>query len=141
MPRYFLMEEGIDPKTDFDGQPNFSGSHDTTYKLVESGSFQAGALNKSVWEAAVADKKVDTSKVKVFYTTPGYYDYNWTINKVDEKFGKGTKQKITGRILSINIKQPEIMELFQTEKFIETNNENYKRLKKLQKKLGLLSRR
>ncbi len=139
MPRYFLLEEGIDPKTDFDGQPNFSGSHDKTYKLVESGSFQAGALNISVWEAAVAENKVDTSKVKVFYTTPGYYDYNWTINKVDEKFGEGTKQRITDSILSINSSnQPEIMELFQTENFIETNNENYKAIEEVAKEVGII---
>ncbi len=45
MPRYFLSEAGIDPNKDLDGKPNFSGSHDTTYKLVESGAFKAGALN------------------------------------------------------------------------------------------------
>ena len=66
MPRYYLMEAGIDPNTDFDGKPNFSGSHDTTYKLVESGAFKAGALNEAVWQAAVKDKKVDTNKVKFF---------------------------------------------------------------------------
>ena len=45
MPRYYLSEAGINANTDFDGKPNFSGSHDTTYKLVESGAFKAGALN------------------------------------------------------------------------------------------------
>ncbi|WP_338471830.1 putative selenate ABC transporter substrate-binding protein [Niallia sp. XMNu-256] len=139
MPRYFLSEAGIKPETDFDGSPNYSGSHDKTYKLVESGSFQAGALNVSVWDAAVAEKKVDTSKVNVFYTTPSYYDYNWTINNVDEKFGEGTKQKMTDTILSINSSnQPEIMELFQAEKFIETNNENYKAIEDVAKELGII---
>ena len=137
MPRFFLKEAGIKPETDFNGEPNYSGSHDKTYKLVESGSFQAGALNVSVWESAVAEKKVDTSKVKVFYTTPSYYDYNWTINKVDEKFGEGTKQKITDTILGVNSKnQPEIMELFQSENFIETKNENYKAIEDVAKELG-----
>ncbi|WP_428911036.1 putative selenate ABC transporter substrate-binding protein [Niallia sp. Krafla_26] len=139
MPRYFLMEEGIDPEADFDGQPNYSGSHDKTYKLVESGSFDAGALNVSVWESAVAEKKVDTSKVNVFYTTPSYYDYNWTINKVDEKFGEGTKEKIKDAILSVNSSnQPEIMELFQSEKFIETNNENYKAIEDVAREIGII---
>ena len=139
MPRFFLNEAGIKPETDFNGEPNYSGSHDKTYKLVESGSFQAGALNVSVWESAVAEKKVDTSKVKVFYTTPSYYDYNWTINKVDEKFGEGTKQKITDTILGVNsTNQPEIMELFQSENFIETKNENYKAIEDVAKELGII---
>lgn len=139
MPRFFLKEAGIKPETDFNGEPNYSGSHDKTYKLVESGSFQAGALNVSVWESAVAEKKVDTSKVDVFYTTPSYYDYNWTINKVDEKFGEGTKQKITDTILGVNsTNQPEIMELFQSENFIETKNENYKAIEDVAKELGII---
>jgi phosphonate transport system substrate-binding protein len=139
MPRYFLMEEGINPEQDFGGQPNYSGSHDKTYKLIESGSFEAGALNVSVWDAAVADKKVDTSKVKVFYTTPSYYDYHWTINKVDEQFGEGTQQKVTDALLSINsTDQPEIMELFQSDKFIETNNDNYKSIEQVAKEVGII---
>jgi phosphonate transport system substrate-binding protein len=139
MPRYFLTEEGINPEEDFDGQPNYSGSHDKTYKLIESGSFQAGALNISVWDAAVAEKKVDTSKVKVFYTTPSYYDYHWTINSVDKQFGEGTKQKITDVLLSLNSKdQPEIMELFQSDHFIETNNNNYKAIEQVAKEVGII---
>lgn len=139
MPRYFLMEENINPDQDFDGLPNYSGSHDKTYKLVESGTFDAGALNISVWEAAVADKKVDTSKVDVFYTTPSYYDYHWTINKVDEKFGEGTQQKITDALLSINsTDQPKIMELFQSEKFIPTTNDNYHAIEEVAKEVGII---
>ncbi|KAA9025689.1 putative selenate ABC transporter substrate-binding protein [Niallia endozanthoxylica] len=139
MPRYFLEEAGIDPEKDFDGQPNYSGSHDKTYKLVESGSMKAGVLNISVWEAAVAEKKVDTNKVDVFYTTPSYYDYHWTINLVDEKFGEGTKQKVTDALLSINsTDQPEIMELFQSDKFIPTKNDNYKAIEQVAKEVGII---
>src|ERR671919_1584624 len=70
MPRHFLTEAGIDPDTDFKSLPNFSGSHDLTWQLVESGSFNVGVLNKDVWDRAVQEGKVDTSKVRVFYTTP-----------------------------------------------------------------------
>lgn len=93
MPRYFLTKAGIDPEKDFNGQPNYSGSHDKTIKLVESGAFQTGALNISVWEKTVKENKVDLNKVKVFYTTPEYFDYHWTINKdenIDKVYGEGT---------------------------------------------------
>ncbi|WP_160723420.1 putative selenate ABC transporter substrate-binding protein [Bacillus sp. USDA818B3_A] len=139
MPRYFLSEAGIDPNTDFDGKPNFSGSHDTTYKLVESGAFKAGALNEAVWEAAVAEKKVDTTKVKVFYTTPSYFDYNWTINSnVDDVFGNGAKKKVEDAILSITTDQKEITDFFQTDKFIETKNANYGKIQKVAKELNII---
>jgi phosphonate transport system substrate-binding protein len=138
MPRYFIMEKGLDPEKDFNGKPNFSGSHDTTYKLVESGAYQAGALNIAVWEAAVKEAKVDVNKVEVFYTTPAYYDYNWTINKVDEKYGEGTKEKVKEAILSLTSDQSEIMKLLQTDQFIESNNKNYQAIEKVAKQLGII---
>jgi phosphonate transport system substrate-binding protein len=133
MPRYFLMEEGINPETDLDGKPNFSGNHDNTYKLVETGTFQTGALNISVWEAAVAEGKVDTSKVDVIYTTPEYYDYNWTVNKMDEE----TKAKIKDVILNVSSDQ-EILKLLNTDKFIETKNENYKAIEEVARELKII---
>lgn len=134
MPRFFMMDAGVNPEADLDGNPNYSGSHDSTYKLVESGAFQTGALNISVWEAAVADNKVDTNKVKVFYTTPEYFDYNWTVNKMDE----ATKTKIKEAILSMKAGDNEVMKLLSTESFIETNNENYAAIEEVAKQLGII---
>lgn len=138
MPRYFLMEEGVNPEVDFDGQPNYSGSHDKTYKLVEAGTFQAGALNEAVWESAVKDGNVDTNKVDVFYTTPDYYDYNWTVNLVDEGFGEGTMDKVKSALLSMGTEQQEILDFFETDKFIETTNENYDAIEKVAKELEII---
>jgi phosphonate transport system substrate-binding protein len=139
MPRYYLMEAGIDANKDLDGKPNFSGSHDTTYKLIESGAFKAGALDEAVWNEAVKDKKVDISKVKVFYKTPSFYDYNWTINSnVDDVFGKGTKDKVKDAILSITTKQKAITDFWQTDKFVETKNSNYVKIKEVAKKLNII---
>lgn len=134
MPRYFMTDAGVNPDKDLDGNPNYSGSHDKTYKLVESGAFQTGALNISVWEAAVKEGTVDTSKVKVFYTTPEYYDYNWTVNKMD----KETKEKIKNAILSMKAGDNEVMTLLSTDKFIEANNNNYKAIEKVAKELKII---
>lgn len=90
MPRHFLLQAGIDPDTDFKGNPNYSGSHDKTWKLVESGAFEAGALSEAVWEAAIEDGKVDSTRVKELFTSPPYYDYNWSIRgDLDTRFGPG----------------------------------------------------
>lgn len=142
MPRYFLTQAGIDAENDLNGKPNYSGSHDKTIKLVESGAFQTGALNIQVWESLNEQNKVDLSKVKVFYTTPEYFDYHWTINSldnVDKIYGEGTKAKVKEALLSINeTNQPEIMKFFKTDKFIETNNENYKAIEEVGKSLGMV---
>lgn len=138
MPRFFMQEAGINPDTDLNGAPNYSGSHDKTYKLVESGAFEAGAVNIQYWEKAVAENAVDLDKVEAFYTTPTYYDYNWTINNVDEIFGEGTKQKIKDTLLSIEKDDSLVMELLSAEKFIETNNSNYEAIREVALKLGLI---
>jgi len=78
MPRYYLQQNKLDPEKDFK-RIAFSGAHDATAAWVESGRVEAGALNASVWKKLVETKKVDTAKVKVIYTTPPYYDYNWTV--------------------------------------------------------------
>jgi len=139
MPRYYLMQAGINPEKDFDGQPSYSGSHDKTWKMVESGGIQAGALNEAVWEEAVKKGAVDTGKVKVLYITPDYYDYNWTINaNVDGVFGHGTKEKVKKALLSMGPGQAEILEMFQTDSFIETKNENYEAIRMVAKELGII---
>ena len=139
MPRHSLLQAGVDPERDFQGKPSFSGSHDKTWKLVESGSFQAGALNEAVWESAVDNGKVDLSKVRAFYTTPPYYDYNWTIRgDVDETFGMGFREKVRAALLGMGSQQEEILELFQTEAFIESSNENYQAIEDVARGLDII---
>lgn len=138
MPRFFLEKEGINPDKDFDGSPIYSGSHDKTYGLVEAGSVQAGAVNKQYWDKAVKEKKVNTEKVEAFYITPEFYDYQWTINDVDKKFGEGTKEKMKQALLNMKAGDSEILNLLSTDKFIPTENNNYKDIEKVAKSLGII---
>jgi len=145
MPRYFLMKAGVDADKDFNGKPNFSGSHNKTIKLVESGAFQTGALNISVWEKSIKENKVDLNKVKVFHTTAEFFDYHWTINKpenIEKVYGEGTKSKIKDALLSMSIdkggEQTQALKFFQTDKFVTTNSNNYKAIEEVGKKLGMI---
>lgn len=138
MPRHFMQEAGLDPEKDLNGSPNYSGSHDKTYLLVESGAFETGAVNIQYWEKAVSEKTVDTEKVEAFYTTPEYYDYNWTINDVDPVFGEGTKQKFKDALLAMDKDDSLVMDLLSTDKFIETSNANYDAIREVAKKLGII---
>lgn len=137
MPRYFLMEAGINPDTDFDGKPNYSGSHDTTWALVEAGSFAAGALNIAVWESALAEGKVDTNALNAFYTTPAYYDYNWSVGSL-EGFDEDLKATIQEALLKLHEAKPDLMAEFQDERFIESKNENYEAIEMVAKQLGII---
>ena len=125
MPRSFLLQAGLNPDKDF-RRVAFSGAHDATIAAVASGKVQAGALNISVWEKFIADKKVDPDKVRVFYTTPPYYDYNWTVHA---DMTAALPGELADALLSLNRSTPEgkeILELQRATRFVPTKPENYK---------------
>lgn len=137
MPRYFLMKAGLQPDRDL-ARYAFSGAHDVTAKWVESGKVDAGALNESVWDKLVEEKKVDTSKVVVFYTTPPFHDYNWTVRG---NLDPVLVQKLKTAFLSLDATKPEqkaILDLQRTKKFIETKPENYREIEEAAKSAGLI---
>ncbi len=137
MPRSFLLQANIDPDKDFK-RVAYSGAHDATIAAVAAGKVEAGALNISVWEKFVAEGKVDTSKVKVFYTTPGYFDYNWTVHA---DMPAAQREKLTKAFLSLDRNTPEgkeILELQRATRFIPTSAENYKGIEAAARSAGLL---
>ena len=137
MPRYFLQQAGLNPEKDFRNVA-FSGAHDATVAFVAAGKAEAGVLNTSVWDKLVETKKVDTDKVRVFATTPTYFDYNWTVRgDLDPALVK----KITDAFLKLDPKNPEhveIMQLQRASKFIPTKKENYDGIEKAAQSAGLL---
>ncbi len=137
MPRYFLMQAGVDPDRDFH-RVSYSGAHDATIAAVVAGKVQAGALNISVWEKFVADKKVDTSRCAVFYTTPTYYDYNWTVHA---DMPAALRDKITQAFLALSPGDAmgrEILDLQRASRFVPTKAENYKGIEEAARSAGLL---
>ena len=140
MPRHFLEQAGIDPDNDFKSLPNFSGSHDLTWQLVASGAFDVGALNEEVWARAVRDGKVDPGKVRVFYTTPEYFDYHWTTQgDLDQVYGSGFTEKIRSALLALNPRDhSEILELFSADRFITSQNSNYRDIEDVARRLGII---
>lgn len=137
MPRSFLLAAGIDPDRDFK-RVAYSGAHDATVAAVASGKVDAGAVNISVWEKLVADKKVDPGKVHVFYTTPPYYDYNWTVHA---DMPAAQREKLLKAFLDLDASTPqgkEILELQRATRFVPTKAENYKGIETAARSAGLL---
>lgn len=137
MPRSVLLAAGIDPDKDFK-RVAYSGAHDATIAAVAAGKVQAGALNISVWEKFVADKKVDTDKVRVIFTPPPYYDYNWSVSTA---MPEALRTKLTQAFLALDRGTPEgkeILELQRATRFVPTRAENYKGIEAAAKSAGLL---
>lgn len=76
MPQYFLAENGVSITDLAGGGPGFSGSHDATIAVVQSGAYDVGALNEQVWRSNVEEGRVDPTKVAVIWRTPTYADYH-----------------------------------------------------------------
>jgi len=137
MPRYFLLQNGIDPERDF-AKFSFSGAHDATALWVESGKVDAGALNEAVWDKLVQTKKVDTSKVVVFWTTPPYVDYVWTVRG---DLDKGLQERIASALLKLDYQKPEdkrLLDLHRTKKYVRVKPEDFKPTEEAAIAAGLL---
>ena len=138
MPRSFLLAAGIDPDRDLK-RVAYSGAHDATVAAVASGKVDAGALNISVWDKLVADKKVDPAKVRVFYTTPAYYDYNWTVHA---DMPAARREQLVRAFIELNPATPEgkdILALQRATRFVPTRAENYKGIEAAARNAGLLN--
>src|SRR5262249_23913758 len=79
MPAYFMRKEGVDPAV-IEGAI-YTGGHDATALAVAEKRVDGGALDEAVWDRLVKEGKVDTNKVRVFWTTPAFVDYVWTVRK------------------------------------------------------------
>ncbi len=137
MPRSFMLAAKVNPDADLK-RISFSGAHDATIAAVASGKVDAGALNASVWEKFVAEKKVDPAVVKVFYTTPGYYDYNWTVHA---DMPTDVRVKLQQAFLALDASTPqgkEILALQRATKFIPSKAENYLGIRAAAENAGLL---
>ena len=125
MPRFFLLQAGIDPDRDFT-RVAYSGAHDVTAKWVEAGKVDAGVLNESIWQRLLDEKRIDPARVRVLWTTPDYQDYNWTVRgDLDPKL----VEKIRAAFLALDPANPEqrkILDLQRTRRFIPTSADRYR---------------
>jgi phosphonate transport system substrate-binding protein len=137
MPRYYLLQAGIDPERDFKSVA-FSGAHDATLAFVAAGRAEAGVLNASVMDKLLESKNANAEKVRVLAVTPPYFDYNWTVRP---GLDPALTRKISDAFLKLDPAQPamkEIMDLQRASKFIATQNSNYDGIEAAARSAGLV---
>lgn len=145
MPEYFIRKfTKQSPKEFFGAEMNFSGGHDKTAKLVEAGTFEAGALDFTIYERMVkehakdATKGVDPEKCQVIWVTPTYVDYHFMVHpKVEELFGKGFTDKLQSTLVAID--NPDLLKaLERPDGLVKASNEDFDGLRVLAKEIGLV---
>lgn len=140
MPQYFLSQAGVKLNDFAGGAPGFSGSHDATIALVQSGAYDAGAVNEQVWRASLHDGKANRNKVMAIWKTPGYPDYHWIAQgNLDKRFGAGFTNRLQNAILSWRPQDPEqkqILSLFGAQQFTTATPAAYTRIEQVGRQIG-----
>ena len=116
-----LNEAGINPETDL--KYRYTGSHLATAALVADGAVDAGAIDKTVFDFLISGGKLDSSKVRVFYTSKPYIDYVWVARKgvssaERERFAQGLLALKEG-------KDDAVLKILRAHKYVIANDEEY----------------
>jgi phosphonate transport system substrate-binding protein len=138
MPEYFIRKAfGRGPDEIF-ARVGFSGDHSRTIQLVQSGAFEVGALDFTVWDLDKKAGKIDPTQVTVIWETPTFPDYQWTVRgDVDRVYGAGFKEKLTAALLGVN--DPAILGQFARSKFIPAKNSDYGPIEEVGRVTNLLN--
>lgn len=133
MPYVELKRAGMNPDTDF--QFRYSGAHDITVKLVESGIVDAGVTDETVFNSMISSGKIDHNKVRVFYTSKPYVDYAYVARKglpdsVREKFVEAFLDLKEG-------KDDQILKILRASHYVKVNDEEYASLRQVARELNM----
>ena len=121
MPYLEMHQANVDPNTSL--KFRYTGSHPATAKAVESGAVDAGALDETVYNSMIAEGKLDSNKVRIFYKSKPFVDYVWVSRKdvdpaTQEKFAQAFTELKEGQ-------DDEILKILRGTNFVRANNEEY----------------
>ena len=136
MPELFIRNEtGKTPDEFFGDVPSFSGSHDKTVELVQSGAVPVGAVNYKVYDKRVASGETDPNVCRIIWRTPPYADYNFTAHPIlNDWFGDGFVDKLQDVL--INVTDEELLAAFPREALIKATNEEFQSIADVATELG-----
>jgi phosphonate transport system substrate-binding protein len=137
MPEYFIRQHFKAAPEKIFKRVGFSGDHSKTIALVQSGSYEVGAVNYTVWENELNAGNIDSNKVRIIWKTPSYPDYNWTIRgDVEQKFGKEFIQKVQAALINMNDR--ELLDSFPRQRFVAADNSMYQPVLETATAIGIL---
>lgn len=138
MPEFFIRKfTGKSPADFFEKPVGFSGSHDKTIELVESGQYQVGVVNYKVFDQRLAEGKFSEDKVKIVWQTPEYADYHWTVHPdLEKRFGAGFTERLTTAL--VEIADPKLLLALPRNKLIPARNEEFEGIYAVAKELKMV---
>ncbi len=136
MPLYYMQQEKV--AADVIKNASYSGAHDATALAVANGKAEAGAMDEQVYKKMLGNGQLKPDTVRVFYTTPPFFDYVWVANKnLDSK----TVDAFTNAMRSLNAGSPDqksLLDLLNAKEYVAANDADYNKLRDAAMSAGLL---
>jgi len=139
MPEFFLRAAtGESPKDFFTKGFSFSGAHDKTALMVQSGAqVKCGALSYKKYDAMVAEGVIDPAVCRVVWTTPTYADYNFTAHpRLEQMFGDGFTDRLQEAL--VGMKDEALLGALLRSALIEATNDDFVKIEATAAQLGLI---
>jgi phosphonate transport system substrate-binding protein len=136
MPLYYMQQEKVDP--DVIKNASYSGAHDATALAVANGKAEAGSMDEQVYKKMTANGQLKPDTVRVFYTTPPFFDYVWVANKnLDAKTADSFADAMKG-LSADNPEQKTLLDLLNAKGYVTANDADYGKLREAAQSAGLL---
>jgi phosphonate transport system substrate-binding protein len=136
MPAYYMRAAGIDPNAL--AKTLYTGGHDATALAIANGKVDAGAMDELVLGNMLKSGKIADTQVKVFYTTPAFFDYVWAARKgLDQKLRDG----FTAAFLKLDASNAEnkvLLDLLNATRYVRAEDASYDKLREAARAEGLL---
>ena len=136
MPAYFMRQQGVD-QTVID-KAIYTGGHDATALAVANKKVDAGAMDELVFGRMIKEGKLSESQVRVFYTTPPFFDYVWAARKGLDPAVAAAFAKAMLSLDEANSQQKSVLQLLNATKYVRAEDASYDPLRQAAKDAGLL---
>ena len=136
MPVYFMRQRGVDQVVI--DKAIYTGGHDATALAVANKKVDAGAMDEQVFARMIKEGKISESEVRVFYTSPPFFDYVWAAR---QGLSRGMTETFANAMLKLNQGTPEqqpILQFLNASKYVRAVDANYDSLRLAARDTGLL---
>lgn len=131
MPEYYMRAAGVGPEVI--AGAIYTGGHDATLLAVAHGKVDAGAVDEAVFQRLTASGRVDPKAVRVFWTTPPFFDYVWVARKT---LDPALAARVREAFLALDDRS--ILEALSATRYVAADDRDYDKLRTAARQAGLL---
>ena len=136
MPEYFMRQAGVDAEVI--AKAVYTGGHDATALAVANRKVDAGALDELVFDRMTKEGKLAPASVRVFHTTPPFFDYLWAARKgLDPKLAEAFAAALL-KLDATDPAQKRVLDILSASKYVRADDADYELLRRAARDAGLL---